>query len=120
MQNLKDVLEELKQTWLLAGVSATTRKALRTHRQRRFRALIVAVLGLAVLLGTATWLLLTQGSQTAKIFVGLAGIGGGGGVSAYILRIWKDWSQTDLLLILIEDAPEAQVTALIEKLIRKT
>jgi hypothetical protein len=53
-----------------------------------------------------------------RVAAGVIGLGSGGGLEI-LRRIWKDWSQTDLLLILIEDASEAQVTTIVNKLTKK-
>lgn len=60
-----------------------------------------------------------NGTQAAKTFGSLAGLTGGGGGFALLLGAWKDWSRTDLLLILIDEATRTQVTEIINKLIGK-
>jgi hypothetical protein len=118
MPNLKDVLVEVKASWAEAGAGLSVKDALRKHREREFRLLLAFGALMVVLLGVATWLLVTSGSQAAKTFGGLAGLGGGG-CFAGLLRAWKDWSRTDLLVILVEEASKAQIATLFDKLINK-
>jgi mevalonate kinase len=118
MRNLKDVLVDVRASWAEGGSGLSVKRALTTHREREFRLLIALAILMVICLGVATWLLVTQGVQTAKAFAGLAGLGGGGCMVA-LLKAWKDWSRTDLLLILVDEASKAQVTALIDKLIGK-
>jgi hypothetical protein len=118
MRNLKDVLIEVKASWAEAGPGLAVKDALLTHREREFRLLLAFGVLTVAFLGVATWLLVTNGTQAAKTFSGLAGLGGGGCMVG-LLKAWRDWSRTDLLLILVDEASKAQIATLIDKLIRK-
>lgn len=118
MPNLKDVLVEVRASWSEAGAGLSVKEALRKHRDREFYLLLAFGVLMVILLSVAIWLLVTNGSLTAKTFGGLAGLGSGG-CFARLLAAWKDWSRTDLLIILVEEAPKAQIAALLDKLIKK-
>jgi mevalonate kinase len=118
MRKLKDVLVDVRASWAEGGSGLSVTDALKTHREREFRMLVALAVLMVICLGVATWLLVAEGAQTAKAFAGLAGLGGGGCMVA-ILKSWKDWSRTDLLLILVNEASKAQVATLIDKLIAK-
>jgi hypothetical protein len=118
MQTLKDVLESVRQSWAEGGAGDSIKVALSRHRQREFSLLIFYGILAVVCLGLAAWLLINNRIQAAKTFVGIAGLGGAGCL-ALLLQAWRDWSRTDLLLILLEEAPKAQITAVIDKLVRK-
>lgn len=64
-------------------------------------AMVIFILGCLIV---SAFLLLEKGVQYSRVFAGLAGIGGTGGALEALRRLWKDYSQTDLLLILIQDA----------------
>lgn len=118
--SLKSVLNNTAGEFLKAGGFASTavKKALREHRQKEYRTFIV--LSSLVICGLITCLVMpfATNSQQMRVAAGLIGIGSGGGLEI-LRRLWKDWSQTDLLLILIEDANEAQVTTIVNKLVKK-
>ncbi len=123
MGNLKDVLSEVRASWADAGGGLSPKRALVQHRERQFSLLVTFGVLTVACLGVATWLLVTNGAEAAKTFARLAGLGGagvGGTVSLGVLAYtWKDWSRTDLLLILIDEASKDQITAMIDKLISK-
>ena len=118
MPNLKSVLVEVKESWAEAGAGLSVKDALLKHREREFRLLLAFGLLTLICLAVSTWLLVTAGELAAKAFGGLAGIGGGGCLLA-LVNAWRDWSRTDMLLILVEEAPKAQIAGLIDKLISK-
>jgi hypothetical protein len=118
MLGLKGIITELdKETKLGGALSDKAAKALRAHR--RSVGTLGIVLFVAVLAGAtiAAYLALEQGDKPGDIKVVAGGLGLSLGAALELLRrVWKDWSQTGLLLILIEDSREDQVAALIEKL----
>jgi hypothetical protein len=118
MQNVKDVLTRVRQSWTEGGAGDDVRAALTEHRRRDFALLMIFASLTVVLLGVATALLVLKGLQTAKTFAGFAGLGGGGSL-VLLFKVWRDWSRTDLLFILVEDASRAQIATLIDKLVRK-
>jgi phosphate/sulfate permease len=119
MANLKTVLTKTTEQFLKGGgqVSPTVKRALRTHRQVQMRTCLGLIIGLIVCASFAIYLLLASPSKGESIMA-VIGIGGTGGLLEALRRVWKDWSQTDLLLILIEDATEAQVSSIVDKLVK--
>lgn len=117
MDNLKSVLTKTAEQFLKGGgqVSPTVKKALRSHRQRQLRGCLLLGIGLVGSASLCIYLLLTRPVEGREI-IAFIGIGGTGGILEALRRVWKDWSQTDLLLILIEDATEAQITTIVDKL----
>src|SRR5947209_3014080 len=114
ISTLKSVLDAVAGEFLKAGghASVAVQKALRDHRRKEYRTFIF--LSCLVICGliTCVVILFAGNSQQMRLAAGLIGIGSGGGLEV-LRRLWKDWSQTDLLLILIEDASEAQVTTIV-------
>ncbi|MGH8070204.1 MAG: hypothetical protein ACRERE_34150 [Candidatus Entotheonellia bacterium] len=122
MGGLKRVLESVAETKFKMGgaISATAIRALRTYRTQQyvfFVALFVVLVGIVVFGTYGLVSFLKQPNQMA-VFSGAMGITVGGTIQL-MRRTWKEWSQAVLLLILVEDASDAQVTALIDKLIKK-
>lgn len=109
---------EVRGSWADAGGGLSARDALIVHRQREFRLLLAFGIVSLACLAAAAWLLIQKGAPTAKAFAGLAGVGGGGFMAGF-LKSWRDWSRTDLLLILIDEATKAQIATMIDKLIAK-
>jgi len=119
MFGLKGVVSDLNRDATKAGggLSSKAVAALRIHRSR------VGVLGVvlfaAVLAGVtiAAYLALRQVGRPSDIKIVAGGLGLSLGTALEMLRrIWKDWSQTGLLLILVEDARDDQIAGLLEKL----
>jgi hypothetical protein len=120
MKNLKEVLIGITQRDYKAGgvVSRQTKLALRAHRKKKLAIAASLVVFIVGCLALSVYLLVQNGSHQGRDVAALAGIGGTGGALEALRRVWKDYSQTDLLLILVEDANEANVTALINRLIK--
>jgi hypothetical protein len=119
MASLKAVLQQASKEFLKGGggVSSSVKKALRVHRQRQTIVLAVLALLLVVAAGLCSYLLLT-GSSSWRQFEAVLGVGSGGMLEG-LRRIWKDWTQTDLMLILIEDSGDAEIASLTKKLISR-
>jgi hypothetical protein len=122
MIGLRAIVSELngEATKAGGGLSSRTIKALRAHR-RRVGALGI-VLFFAVLAGVtvAAYLSLRQADKVGDIKVVAGGLGLSLGAALELLRrTWKDWSQTGLLLILVEDARDDQIAVLLDKLSAK-
>ena len=119
MVGLKGIVERLNQSTTKAGGALSDKavSALRAHRKR------VGALGIllfvAVLAGAtiAAYLSLRQAGKPGNIKIAAGGLGLSLGAALELLRrTWKDWSQTGLLLILIEDARDDQIAVLLDKL----
>jgi hypothetical protein len=122
MGGLKGVLEEVAETKFKMGgsISASAIRALRTYRTQQyvfFVALFVVLVGIVVF-GTYGLVLFIKQPNQMAVFTGAMGITVGGAIQL-MRHMWKEWSQAGLLLILVEDASDAQVTALVDKLIKK-
>ena len=118
MGGLKRVLEDAAESQHKMGgaISDTVMQGLAGYRKRQFLIFIllfVVVMGVVLFSSYA----ITRWPDQMKILVGTIGISMGGGITL-MRTIWKEWSQADLLLIIIEEAKEAQVQALIDKLIK--
>jgi hypothetical protein len=84
-----------------------------------FVVLFVFVVLVAALGMVAIALHLEKTEELTKLGVGTAmGVTVGGSLEL-MRRIWKEWSQADLILILLDDASETQVKRMIDKLIAK-
>jgi hypothetical protein len=116
MHSLKDVLVEVKASWAEAGSGLSVKDALLRQRELEFGILLAFGVLMVAFLGVATWLLVTDGGQAAKTFGGIAGLGGSGGCFGVLLIAWKDWSRTDLLVILVDEMSKAQIASMINKL----
>jgi hypothetical protein len=123
MSRLSRILEEARDTWSHAGGALSTRVLadLRVYRKRQQTIFIVCELLLVgVVAFCIYWLTHHPESQKWIQWLLKSGIGlGTGGAVEVARRIWKEWSQLDLLIILLREATEAQVNAIIEKLIGK-
>ena len=102
------------------GLSAQTVSALRVYRRQMTiasAAILVAALAAFILVLVASARYLDNADQ-------LKGIAGGLGLSMSGALIalrgtWKDWSQANLLLVMVEDASDAQIERLLTALIKK-
>ena len=122
MKNLNSILRRAADRRLKAGgaVSGELIDDLRRYRKELrigFIAMeVVVVAGVAL----CAYYIIAHPEELhqAKLLAGIFGIGAGGAVEA-MRRIWKEWSQTALTLILLSEASEAQVTFLIDKMIKR-
>jgi len=123
MNDLKNVLQqaEHKHAKLGGSMSVTVKAALNAHRRRQFRIFVtfevIVVVVMLICVGLLAFGRINDASL--KSIAGVVGIGAGGGGFEIVRRIWRDWSQTDLLLLLINGATDAQVKSLTDKLIAK-
>ena len=122
MENLRSIVERAHARSLRAGGAVST-ELIKNLRGLRKRQLVVFIaLEALVLLGVAFcayWLTRSPNNvRQVELLSGLIGVGAGGGIEV-MRRIWKEWSQAELLLILIGNASESQVTELIDKLTDK-
>ena len=119
--NLKGVLENVSRAKFAGGaLSEDTIAALTRHRARS--AMIGLVVVVAVLAGAifTAYLSYNASPNPRQIAVVTGGLGLSlGAALLLLLRVWREWSQSGLLLILIEDADEATVRNIIDKLTSK-
>ena len=121
MDDLKSIVTRAAGRRLKAGgvISSSVIAELRKYRQKLSILFGGVAAGLLVVLVCVCYYLMTHPEEITHVKTVASAIGvGTGGVVGMLSRIWKEWSQTTLLLILIEDAPEAEVSALIDKLVK--
>lgn len=122
MSGLKQVLEDAAARRVKMGGAASDAVigGLRSHRRHMSLAfwVIFVVLICAVALGAfgLAWFITDPTNLAA--FSGAMGLTVGGAIEL-MRRAWKEWSQASLLLILVEDATEAQIRTLTDKVIQK-
>ncbi len=120
MKKLKTVLQETSSRRFKAGGSMSQEmlEALHAHRRSRSRIFFVLLVVLAAAVSLSL-IFVARFAGDAGSLIALAGaMGLSVGAGAEMLRrIWNEWSQADLLLILMEDASEAQIISLTDKLI---
>jgi len=122
MADLQGILRHVAQRIDRAGgaVSAELTKELRAYQTRQFWLFMIVEAVVVIGVAVCAYLLTSNPGQTKSVsqLAGLIGIGTGGGIEV-MRRIWKEWSQADLLLVLATEASEAQVSAMLDKLIEK-
>ncbi len=122
MKKLKTVLQETSNRRFKAGgsMSQALLDALRAHRRSRSRIFVILLAALVAAVSVSLVLIVRFAGDAGSLSALAAAIGlSVGGCVELLRRVWHEWSQADLLLILAEDASEAQITALIDKLIEK-
>ena len=119
--NLKSILKKVNVAELDAGgaMSAHAIKALGAYRKQQFAVFLgVELVIIAGVMYSAYFISQhPHDGVMVKLMTGAIGIGAGGGIEL-MRRTWKEWSRTDLLLTLITDAPEQQVRAVVDKLVK--
>ena len=122
MSGLKRILTRTAGQRLAAGgaLSANVVPALHAYRTRLFATFIAlfSVLVCVAAFGAYGLAQLVTQPGHMKGFAAAMGISVGG-LTESMRRIWKEWSQAELLLILVEDASESQVRDLIDRAIKK-
>lgn len=122
MDDLRDILQRAHNQQLKAGgaVSSKLINELRRYRQRQLVVFVIVELIIICGVSFCAYYLTFHPNNSAqtKALAGLIGIGTGGGIEL-MRRIWREWSQTDLLLVLLPEASPAQVTETIDRLIKK-
>jgi len=121
MSNLKSVFQKVNETSLDAGgaISIEAVKELRYYRQKQFRIFLVVEVLMVLGVAYCAYFISRHPGQNVlvKSMIGLIGIGADGGLEV-MRRIWKEWSRTDLLLVLMSEASESQLKAIIDKLVK--
>jgi hypothetical protein len=121
MEGIKQILVGARDYRLKAGGAVSVRvvEELRKYRTKLSVAVVCLFIILLAAIVYVSYYLMTNPDQIthAKAVAGFIGVGTGG-MLELLRRVWKGWNQTNLLLILLEDASEAQVTAIMDKLIK--
>lgn len=101
------------------SISVKATDLLKAHRRRQFAIFVVLEVIIVLLIVACAWYLIVRSGDLArmKAVAGLLGVGSGGCIEV-ARRVWKEWAQTDLALSLMSEASEAQVKALIERLLK--
>src|SRR5277367_6051554 len=107
MSGLKSVLDRVEAQRLRTGgaVYEATATALRGYRRQQLLIFIGVSVFIVCAVSYCAYFLTQFPAQSGhvKILAGVMGLGTGGGIEV-LRRFWKEWSQTSLLLILIENA----------------
>lgn len=101
----------------LSDRAVTALKAYRKQAAIASWAILMAALAAFVFVLVASAIYLRDPSQL-KLVVGGLGLSLGGALVA-LRSTWRDWSQANLLMVMIEDASDAQIQTLIDTLIKK-
>lgn len=117
--SVKSVLRDVGQAKYAGGALSASAVAALTRLRNRSALIGVAVL-LAILAGTifAAYLSYAVKPDQIAVVAGGLGLSMGGGL-LLLLRTWHEWSEAGLLLILIEDADEATIRSIIDRLVGK-
>jgi hypothetical protein len=121
MTNLKQQLQTAVDRSDKGGgaLSVNAIRQLKAYRQRQF--LIFLVFEFVIFAAVVACALYLLGNSTetavAKAAAGAIGLGSGGGLEVG-RRLWKEWARTDLTLLLLAEASEAQAKALIDRLLK--
>jgi len=120
--NLKEVLNAAVESSDKGGGHALSLGAidgLKAYRRRQFTIFVIVETALVVAICLlATYIVLHPGqTAVAKTLTGVIGVSTGGGIEV-ARRIWKEWARTDLILLLLAEASEAQVKGLIDRLLK--
>jgi hypothetical protein len=122
MNKLKRILQQARDHRLRAGGGVSVELIENLQRYRTQQLIVFVAMELAVIAGVIACAICIvshpEQHGLGKSLTGVIGIGTGGGLEI-MRRTWNKWSQISLLLILLSDASEAQVTTLVDKLIAK-
>jgi hypothetical protein len=120
MTTVKTVAERLLKRGLEAGgqMGPATKKALRELRKRQKRFYVIyLILHVSLACLCAFWLLFVR-NDGWRLLGWLSGALTSGSLFQ-MQRYWRDWARADLLLILIYDASEAEITRILQELAKK-
>jgi hypothetical protein len=122
MSDLKQILQSGLERKHLGGgdVSTTVRRALRAHKQRQFAIFVVVFVLVILLVGFGVYQVGLNAGNHSRAAAYSTGLGiSVAGLLEVLRRVWREWSQSDLVLILLEDASKEQVNTLLDRLVKK-
>ncbi len=122
MSDLKHVLQNVMDTEFMLGgeLSNSTIKKLDTFRARKYRAFLILFVTILCVVILGASLIGCYIKDLKFMLVVIGGMGGSiWGAVAMMRSVCTEWSQAEFLMILLEGADEAQVKALISKLIKR-
>jgi hypothetical protein len=122
MASLKNILElNMAEARNMGGTSATALQAeLTAYRQRLFWTFFLVLVVIIGLVAFGAYLIAVRQNAPGELalYSSALGITAGGGVEI-ARRMWSEWSRAGLVALLIQDAPDAMVHSVLEKLARK-
>lgn len=123
MGHLKQIIEGALDRKQYGGgdLASSTRQALRAHKKRQY-GIFLTVLGVVIFLIVFSLFRIVWacgGSQVHGIATS-AGLGVSvAGLLTWLYRIWREWGQIDLLLILLDVSTTEQVNSVLTKIVKK-
>jgi hypothetical protein len=121
MTNLRSILQQAWDHRNVAG-SNTERltENLKAYQKQQFTVFTCIELFLVTAVAFCAYYLTKNPANTGtvKVLASIIGIGAGGGIEA-MRRVWSQWSQTTLLLLLIPESTDSQLAAIIDKLTKR-
>jgi len=120
MSKLLSILKEGSEDLKKLGGESRLEKQLTSHRQWLFVTFLVlfAVLILLIVMGAfGIWPLSMDCNPTKTNAIGL--IGGSGGLVGVLCWVWKQWSRTSLVIVLLADAQVSLQAEILRELIKK-
>lgn len=122
MSGLRQVLQNADDQKLRGGgsISQGALVRLRAYRKQQMIIFVAVEILVAVAVAFCAYMVVMSKLDSAGVasLTALLGIGAGGGLEVG-RRVWKEWAQADLLVLLLSEATEAQINAIIDKLLQK-
>lgn len=122
MSGLTKVLQSAADEKLRGGgaISQGALSSLNAYRSQQMIIFVMVEILVVIAVAFCCYLVVVSKLDSAGVasLTGLIGIGAGGGLEVG-RRVWKEWAQADLLVLLLSEATEAQVNAIIDKLLQK-
>ncbi len=122
MSGLRKVLQSAEDQKLRAGGAISQGALARLNVYRKQQMIIFVLVEILVVVAVAFCAYMVVMSKLDSVGVAsltaLIGVGAGGGLEVG-RRVWKEWAQADLLVLLLSEASEAQVNSIIDKLLQK-
>lgn len=122
MSGLRKVLQSTHDEKLRGGGAISQGALTRLNAYRKQQMIIFVVVEILVVMAVAfcAYMMVMSKLDSAGVasLTALIGIGAGGGLEVG-RRVWKEWAQADLLVLLLSEATEAQVNSIIDKLLQK-
>ncbi|HEY8157594.1 MAG TPA: hypothetical protein VIF10_02715 [Methylobacter sp.] len=124
MSKLVEILREAERTDLGSdGQGNPLLEKLDAHRKTLLYTFLALFVVLAALIGLGAfgmWHLLFNGStEQINAWSGAVGLAGSTSLVEILRRVWTEWAQTSLVVLLVTDAPEPLVNAVVQKLLDK-
>jgi hypothetical protein len=122
MAKLKEILQlNFAEARNMGGMSPTAlQEQLTAYRQRLFWTFFLVLVVVILLVGFGAYLIAVHQDApgTLRLYSSALGLTAGGGIEI-ARRMWSEWSRAGLVALLVQDAPEAMVHSVLEKLVSK-